>query len=353
MKKLLLLLIAFTIMPPMLAMKAPTKKINPSKQRKKQRKELNRKLRKAIVSNDLLTIELFIKQGANPNTKDYFDHTALHVAAKKHSLALCKLLLERGADVNTQDKAGVTPLMQAIDLGSASIDVCKLLINHDADVNIATDNGDTALLCASTCHYGTSVALRKLLLDQGADLRARKYQHTPLKNSHFDMAEMKILITHSRFYPYYTSEKLRHAQHMTRARLWAMQSVCPFFIPKDIKEMILAYHKDEDVWHDACATPLKLHTKKYGRIPLMPLTVLKTLVKHDALELEKTAVRVRVEKCKILEPLVHDCVQNGNPKAREFIKKLLEGPLWEELKDVIRADLDPANSGWSSLCLVQ
>jgi len=55
-------------------------------------------------------------------------------------------LIRRGADVNTQNYEGVTPLMFAADKGY--LDVVEVLVEKGADVNMSPDNGITALMAA-------------------------------------------------------------------------------------------------------------------------------------------------------------------------------------------------------------
>jgi len=348
---LLIAILAFTIIQPAFGMEKHTKTILPSKQKKKRRNKLNRMLRNAIQKKDISLIRAFLEQGANPNTKDVNGTTALHVAAKKHSIELCKSLLERGANVNAQDNdGGYTPLIQAITIGTEA--VCELLIAHGADVNIANIYGDTPLLGACRCHDG-KVTLRKLLLDNGADIRAQSMRgNAPLKVSILKIEEMEILITHARFYPYYSPKQLRKAQQLTRMRIWAMRRVSPQFLTKDILEMILAF--EPDIWRDACATPLKLHTKKYNRIAQLALPVLRTLLKNNALDTKKTIdILFKFRRIQI-EQLTHDSLKNGSLTIKEYLAQILQQEdLPGKIEDVILADLGLKNSGWLSSCNVQ
>ena len=58
-------------------------------------------------------VELLLAKGADPNTKDWRGQTPLFTALNKlRSPALVKMLLEHGADPNIQDKDGRTPLIE-------------------------------------------------------------------------------------------------------------------------------------------------------------------------------------------------------------------------------------------------
>lgn len=72
--------------------------------------------------------------------------------------------LSAGADVNCLDSHGMTPLMQAAHKGSA--DVCELLLNHGADVNSNYhDYGYTALMFAAITG---NIHTTEILLANGA-----------------------------------------------------------------------------------------------------------------------------------------------------------------------------------------
>lgn len=57
--------------------------------------------------------ELLLKRGANPNTLDYEGKTPLHSAAADNDVKLAALLISKGAQVNARDAKGYTPLKRA------------------------------------------------------------------------------------------------------------------------------------------------------------------------------------------------------------------------------------------------
>jgi ankyrin repeat protein len=82
------------------------------------------------------------------------------------------LLLNKGADANSRDKTGSTPLMRAALLrpGFGGSDLLRLCVAKGADVHAADANGRTAAHYA--CEYGNADALRTLRA-LGCDLNRR------------------------------------------------------------------------------------------------------------------------------------------------------------------------------------
>lgn len=77
-----------------------------------------------------------------------FNFTALNLAVRDNKLGFVKLLLESGANVNTQCKLGQTPLIVAC--LKENIDCINLLMRYNPDVNVIDKNGDSALTCCIT-----------------------------------------------------------------------------------------------------------------------------------------------------------------------------------------------------------
>lgn len=74
-----------------------------------------------------------------------------------------------GADIESADEGGVTPLMQAIDGNNFTI--VKFLISHGGNVNAQDENGRTPLMYAAE---KGNVSIVKILLKSGTKLETRR-----------------------------------------------------------------------------------------------------------------------------------------------------------------------------------
>jgi len=130
-------------------------------------------------SNDPLPglVRLLLNRGADPNIRDKYGKTALiwasslmpsKWASSEPVLQVLRLLLDKGADINAKDKEGKTPLMYAV-----FPDVARLLVEKGAKINAGDGTGRTALMwCAggSWHQYVGYVETMDLLLEKGAQI---------------------------------------------------------------------------------------------------------------------------------------------------------------------------------------
>src|SRR6266850_2475373 len=72
---------------------------------------INAELVQAARSGSEDTVRRLLDQGAVVDSRNRSGDTPLNIAAKNGHTRLGLLLIERGADVNQKDLAGVTPLM--------------------------------------------------------------------------------------------------------------------------------------------------------------------------------------------------------------------------------------------------
>ena len=99
--------------------------------------------------------------GTRVEVRNAADESPLMLAALRGDVDMCRLLIQKGADVN---KPGWAPLHYAATKGELA--VIQLLLDEDAYIDAESPNGSTPLMMAA--RYGTEDAV-KLLLEAGAD----------------------------------------------------------------------------------------------------------------------------------------------------------------------------------------
>jgi ankyrin repeat protein len=120
----------------------------------------------AAESDDLETVDLLLRAGANPKAKDRYGFTPLYFAATNGSAPIIRKLLDAGADPNAADAQKETALMTAA--RSGSLDAMKALLQKGAAVN-AKDavTEQTALMWAVRSNHTDEA---ELLLEYGAEV---------------------------------------------------------------------------------------------------------------------------------------------------------------------------------------
>ena len=104
----------------------------------------------ATVANELKKVEQLIKEVADEGGNINWQHpmfgkgkdTALIAATANSRTDIMRMLIESGANVDTQNESGVTALMKACIHGFASL--AEMLVEAGADQNLQTKYGDTA-----------------------------------------------------------------------------------------------------------------------------------------------------------------------------------------------------------------
>jgi len=89
-----------------------------------------------------------VKSGAPGTVKNgplgFSAFTALHTASLSGNPDVVKALLDAGADVNTVDIRGFTPLVWAISTDRPNMRIVKMLLEKNADLSIRSKDGETA-----------------------------------------------------------------------------------------------------------------------------------------------------------------------------------------------------------------
>ena len=161
-------------------------------------------------------VTFLVEHGANVNIQDKAGNTPLMLASKCHHMSVVIFLVKHGANIDLQDKRGHTSLMLAsikghCDLGTffvtcganmdlqnndglnplmeacknGSMDVVTYLVEHGVNVNLQDKAGNTPLILACKYHHMSVVIF---LVKHGADVNLQD------KNG-------KISLHHAIYYP--------------------------------------------------------------------------------------------------------------------------------------------------------
>jgi hypothetical protein len=104
----------------------------------------------AVQADSQLFAALLLQARANVQATDNRGNSPLHCAALKGSSDMCKALLKARADVNARSSSGDTPIFSA-----SSADICRLLVERGANLSALNEDGQSALhLAAKSGHSG-------------------------------------------------------------------------------------------------------------------------------------------------------------------------------------------------------
>lgn len=124
----------------------------------------------AVEQGDIAVVRLPLEQGTDVNSRDIKGE--LHKAVKQGDIEVARLLLEQGADVNATDSQHDSPLHKAVERGH--IELVRLLLDKGANVNAnyEYDNYEYSLSPIHNAAYKGHLEIARLLLEQGADVNA-------------------------------------------------------------------------------------------------------------------------------------------------------------------------------------
>jgi ankyrin repeat protein len=147
----------------------------------------------AAKANNLPEVLRLLSVGADVNTTDHVGSTPLHQASSRSHVQVFKELEERGADIEAKDNLGRTALHRAC--ANGHVTVVKELLSRGADTDARNRNSSTPLHLASLHDHQ---AIVKALLSRGADTDARnRNSSTPLHlaSLHDHQAIVKALLS--------------------------------------------------------------------------------------------------------------------------------------------------------------
>ena len=129
--------------------------------------ELNTLLLRAAKAGDQAEVQTLLEKGADPNSRDKDGSTPLIWMASLGLTDSVLALLEKGAYVNAKDRTGWTALMGAARKGHS--DTVRALLEKGAYVDAQDNNGWTALMSAAASPRPETV---RALLEKGANVNA-------------------------------------------------------------------------------------------------------------------------------------------------------------------------------------
>lgn len=143
------------------------------------------------------TVKLLIDSGANIEATDEYRGPPLVDAASYAQTNTARYLLSRGANLNARDRYGNTALIAAacecaVATMNDAYDVVELLLEKGSDVNAHSNDGTTALMNAAGGFGGSAIV--KLLLDHGADPKARDAQRKTALDYAINRPDKALLI---------------------------------------------------------------------------------------------------------------------------------------------------------------
>ena len=127
----------------------------------------------AIAHDRASAVAKFLDLGFNIDPVTSCDrHSALlHLACRHGSLSTIELLLKGGADINAQNKRGITPLFHALKYGH--LEVVRTISKEITDIgNIFVDHSKALTPLHAACIYKMPQAAR-IFLELGDDARAK------------------------------------------------------------------------------------------------------------------------------------------------------------------------------------
>ena len=149
-----------------------------------------------VASNRDGSIELvkkIILAGADVNTRNKYGETPLTISLMDDNRELAAYLIDVGAHVNTRSDRGITPLRIAVHGRNNGV-MIKLLLDSGADANVPDKEGTTPLMIALQRENNLEVV--NLLLNGGADVMATDKRGRKAEDylSYFEFKKIRELI---------------------------------------------------------------------------------------------------------------------------------------------------------------
>ncbi len=104
----------------------------------------------SVIDREFPKVNEHILGGVNINERDSNGWTALHFASQNGDVEIGKLLIDNGADIDSKDNYGNTPLWRATFSSNGDGKFIKLLLKHGANKNIENNHNVSPFILANT-----------------------------------------------------------------------------------------------------------------------------------------------------------------------------------------------------------
>ena len=202
------------------------------------------------------TVTILIEHGANVNLQDRDGLTVVHYAVRgSQACEILSCLMENGADVDAKTFDDCTPLMRAAEIGDTK--VATFLIEHGANVDLPDKTGATALYYDLKCP-GNLCEVMSFFIENGADINACTSYNccTPLMmacvktvNDQQIMSALTFLIEHG------AMVNLQDKEGNT-ALHYVVQEKSGFHEPYEVLDYLIQNGADINAQSNDCRTPL-------------------------------------------------------------------------------------------------
>ena len=143
----------------------------------------------AAIARGSCCIAPLLRHGANIEAMTSWRQTALHyVAAYKNDERPAKMLLEAGANTNSRDLDGITPLQWAV--VSNGEKVVEVLLGSGADINNVDNSNNTAVRSAITASRHT---ILNMLVNHGFSLEVPWFRDGTLLHELANSADLQTM----------------------------------------------------------------------------------------------------------------------------------------------------------------